>query len=68
MARTAPSFTLRVPVGRPIGRPRVGNSKGLGFSGWDTTEAAHEALVVGPRHVVGGDGMSSTSDSMFGGP
>ena len=27
----------------------------LGFGGWDAAEAAHEALLVEPRHVVGGD-------------
>ena len=28
---------------------------GLGFSGWDTAEAVHEALLVVPGDVVGGD-------------
>jgi hypothetical protein len=27
----------------------------LGFGGWDAAEAVHEALLVEPRHVVGGD-------------
>lgn len=28
---------------------------GFGFGGWDTTEAVHEALLVVPGDVVGGD-------------
>jgi len=28
---------------------------GLGFGGWDTAQAVHEALLVVPGDVVGGD-------------
>ena len=28
---------------------------GLGFGGWDSTEAVHEALLVVPGDVVGGE-------------
>jgi hypothetical protein len=28
---------------------------GFGLGGWDTAEAVHEALLVVPGHVVGGD-------------
>jgi hypothetical protein len=45
----------RVSVSRPVGRSRGRNSKGFGLGGWDTAKTEHEALLVVPGEVVGGD-------------
>ena len=44
----------RGSVIRPVGHV-LGIVVGLGFGGWDTAQAVHEALLVVPGDVVGGD-------------
>ena len=41
-------------AGRPAGHV-VGIVLGLGFGGWDSFEAVHEAVLVVPGYVVGGE-------------
>jgi hypothetical protein len=41
-------------AGRPVGHV-LGIVLGLSFGGWDSSEAVHEALLVVPGYVVGGE-------------
>jgi hypothetical protein len=40
----------------------------LGFGGWDSPEAVHEALLVVPAEVVGGDELDVAEDAQRAAP